>query len=285
MILLDYSSIAMSTIMAQIGQYEENPELIRHTIFNMIRRYNLEHRDEFGEMVICFDSKNNWRREVFPQYKAGRRKNRKNSVHDWETIFKLLDQVRQEVVEYTPYRTIQVEGCEADDVIGTLCEKQMTPEPILIVSPDTDFVQLQRYPNVRQFSNLQKKWIEPKVGPVEDLEEKILRGDTGDGVPNVMSDDEVLITEGARQTPLNKRKLEILKNDPEALGTTIARRIIRNRKMIDLKRTPEELKEEVLKKFKNKPGGSVTRLMTLFTKHQMKLLTESLSDFEVRINK
>lgn len=283
MILLDYSSISMSTIMAQIGHYEENPELIRHTIFNIVRRFNLEYRDKYGEMIICFDSKNNWRREVFPQYKAGRRKSRKNSVHDWETIFKLLDEVRTEIVEYSPYRTIQVERCEADDVIGTICEKQMSPEPILIISPDTDFVQLQRYPNVSQWSNLQKKWVEPKVGPLEDLEEKILRGDTGDGVPNVMSGDEVLITEGARQTPLSKRKLEILKEDPEALGTTIARRIIRNRKMIDLQRTPEELKEEIMEKFNNKAKGSITRLMTLFTKHQMKLLTESLTDFEVRV--
>ena len=282
MILLDYSSIAMSSLMVQLDKYDDEPEMIRHMIFNILRKWNVTHRDEFGEMIVCFDSKNNWRREVFPEYKASRRKTRKNSVHDWETIFKRLDEVHQEVKEYSPFRTIQVERCEADDIIGTLCEKHMTPDPILIVSPDTDFIQLQRYPNVRQFSNLQKKWLEPKVDPITDLEEKVLRGDTGDGVPNVMSDDNVLIEEGLRQTPLNKRKMAQLLEDPESLGTTIARRIIRNRKMIDLRRTPDDLKDEIMTRFQDPPKGSVNRLMTLFAKNQMKMMIESLSDFEVK---
>ena len=213
MILLDYSSIAMSSLMVQLDHYDDEPDMIRHMIFNILRKWNSLHREEYGEMVICFDSKNNWRREVFPEYKASRRKGRKNSVHDWDTIFKRLDEVHQEVKEYGPYRTIQVERCEADDIIGTLCEKHMTPDPILIISPDTDFIQLQRYPNVKQFSNLQKKWLVPKVDAVYDLEEKVLRGDTGDGVPNVMSDDNVLIEENLRQTPLNKRKLAALMED------------------------------------------------------------------------
>ena len=282
MILLDYSSIAMSSLMVQLDKYDDEPEMIRHMIFNILRKQNVTHRDEFGEMIVCFDSKNNWRREVFPEYKASRRKGRKNSVHDWETIFKRLDEVHQEVKEYSPFRTIQVERCEADDIIGTLCEKHMTPDPILIVSPDTDFIQLQRYPNVRQFSNLQKKWLEPKVDPITDLEEKVLRGDTGDGVPNVMSDDNVLIEEGLRQTPLNKRKVAQLLEDPESLGTTIARRIIRNRKMIDLRRTPDDLKDEIMTRYQDPPKGSVNRLMTLFAKNQMKMMIESLSDFEVK---
>ena len=282
MILLDYSSIAMSSLMVQLDKYDDEPEMIRHMIFNILRKWNSLHREEFGEMIVCFDSKNNWRREVFPEYKASRRKGRKNSVHDWETIFKRLDEVHQEVKEYGPFRTIQVERCEADDIIGTLCEKHMTPDPILIVSPDTDFIQLQRYPNVRQFSNLQKKWLEPKVDPITDLEEKVLRGDTGDGVPNVMSDDNVLIEEGLRQTPLNKRKMAQLLEDPESLGTTIARRIIRNRKMIDLRRTPDDLKDEIMTRYQDPAKGSVNRLMTLFAKNQMKMMIESLSDFEVK---
>lgn len=267
--------------MAQVGQYEENPELIRHTIFNIIRRFNLEFREQYGELIICMDSKGNWRKDTFPQYKANRKKSRDNSVHDWEAIFNLLNQVKTEIQEYSPYRVVEVERCEADDIIGTICESSNSPEPILIISPDTDFVQLQKYPNVKQYSNLQKKWVEPKVDAVSDLEEKVLRGDTGDGVPNVMSDDDVLITEGARQTPLSKRKIVQLLDDPEALGTAVARRIIRNRNMIDLTRTPDDLKNIIKSEFKKEPKGSINRLMTLFTKHQMKLLIESLPDFEV----
>ena len=285
MILLDASSIFISSIMAQIDTFDEQPELIRHTIFNIIRRYNTEYRAEYGEMVICFDSKNNWRKRTFPQYKANRKKGREESSHDWKTIFDIIDQTKQELREYSPFRTIEVEHCEADDIIAVLCEKSNTPEPILIISPDKDFVQLQRYPQVKQYSNTQKKWVLPEVDALTDLSNKVLSGDTGDGVPNVLSDDLTLV-ENRRQGVLSKKKREALLENPESLGTTSARQIIRNRDMIDLTRVPEDLKEQIIESSKNKPGGSVMRLMTLFTKNKMKLLIESLQDFEVyKINK
>lgn len=281
MILVDASSIFVSSIMAQIKTFDDQPELVRHTIFNIIRRFNLEHREEYGEMILCFDSKNNWRKDAFPQYKANRKKNRDNSEHDWKAIFDFINQTTTEIKEYSPFRCVEVDRCEADDIIGTLCEKHMNPEPILIVSPDKDFVQLQRYPNVRQYSNIQKKWVEPEIDAMTDLANKVLSGDAGDGVPNVLSDDNVLI-ESRRQTVLSKKKRETLLENPEGLGTTVARQIIRNRDMIDLTRTPNDLKEQILDTFEQKPKGSIMRLMTLFTKNQMKLMIESLGDFEVR---
>ena len=281
MILLDYSSIAMSSIMVRVDDYMDQPELVRHQIFNIIRQYNERFRNEFGEMVICMDHTNVWRKKFFPQYKANRKKARKQSKHDWTTIFTMMNEVREEVENYSPYRCVRIEGCEADDVIAAIVEAKNDPSPTVIVSPDKDFIQLQKYPNVKQFSNIQKKWVEPDVDAITDLEMKILRGDTGDGIPNVMSDDDVLVEDNARQTPLRKSKMDMLMKDPEALGTNIARRIIRNRDMIDLSRTPAYLKQEILESYAQPAKGSINRLMTLFTKHQMKLLIESLQDFEV----
>ena len=282
MILLDYSSIAMSSIMVRVDDFMDEPDLVRHQIFNIIRQYNEKFRDEFGEMVICMDATNNWRKETFPEYKGNRKKQRKDSKHDWNAIFTMMNAVREEVEEYSPYRCIRIDKCEADDCIATIVAANSNPKPIVIVSPDKDFVQLQKYPNVKQFSNIQKKWVEPDVDPVTDLEIKVLKGDMGDGVPNVMSDDNVFLEENARQTPLRKSKMQMLMEDPEALGTTIARRIIRNRDMIDLSRTPDYLKEQIIDKFNEPAKGSINRLMTLFTKNQMKLLMESLQDFEIR---
>lgn len=281
MILLDYSSIAMSSIMVRVDDYMDQPELVRHQIFNIIRQYNERFRNEFGEMVICMDHTNVWRKKFFPQYKANRKKARKQSKHDWTAIFTMMNEVREEVENYSPYRCVRIEGCEADDVIAAIIEAKNDPSPTVIVSPDKDFIQLQKYPNVKQFSNIQKKWVEPDVDAITDLEMKILRGDTGDGIPNVMSDDDVLVEDNARQTPLRKSKMDMLMKDPEALGTNIARRIIRNRDMIDLSRTPAYLKQEILESYAQPAKGSINRLMTLFTKHQMKLLIESLQDFEV----
>ena len=282
MILIDFSSLIMSSIMVQIKEIDENPDLIRHMVFNMIRRYNLEHRAEFGETIICFDSKNNWRKDTFPEYKANRKKGRDESTHDWNMIFDIIGEVKENLKTYSPYRCIEIERCEADDIIGTICEKQMSPEPILIISPDRDFVQLQRYPNVKQFSNVQKKWVEPKEGSaLDDLALKIIQGDSGDGVPNVLSDDTTL-SEGRRQGVLSAKKKQMLLEDPQALGTTVARQYIRNKTMIDLTSTPDDLQEQIMEEFKKPAKGSVMRLMTLFTKNRMNLMMESLSDFEVR---
>ena len=268
--------------MVRVDDFQEQPELVRHQIFNIIRQYNERFRSDFGEMVIAMDHTNVWRKKSFPFYKANRKKQRKESKHDWHAIFTMMNNVREEVEEYSPYRCVRIEGCEADDVIATIIEAKNDPSPTVIVSPDKDFVQLQKYPNVKQFSNIQKKWVEPDIDPVTDLEIKVLKGDMGDGIPNVMSEDDVLIEEGARQTPLRKAKMDMLMQDPEALGTSIARRIIRNRDMIDLSRCPDYLKEEILEAFNKPARGSVNRLMTLFTKNQMKLLLESLQDFEIR---
>ena len=265
--------------MPRIDEFEDNINLMRHQIFNTIRMYNSMFREEYGELVICMDGKDNWRKKYFPNYKAARRANRKNSVHDWKMIFEEMSKITNDVKQSTPYRCVHVERCEADDVIGTIVENWKQPEPILILSPDGDFVQLQKYPNVKQYSNIQKKWVTPKFSPEEDLWNKILKGDVGDGVPNVLSDDDVFVNEG-RQTPLRKGKIEALKEDLEALGTTVARRVIRNRNLVDLTRTPEDIKQEINEQFAKPAKGSMMSLMTMFARYEMKVLAESLQDFQ-----
>ena len=281
MILVDFSSLIMSSIMVQVKDLNGNPDLIRHMVINMVRRYNLEHRAEFGETVLCFDSKGNWRKDTFPQYKANRKKGREESDIDWSMIFDVIGQVKDDLKTYSPFRCVEVERCEADDIIGTIVERNNSPEPILIVSPDRDFVQLQRYGNVKQWSNIQKKWVEPKESALADLNLKILQGDGGDGVPNVLSDDLTLV-EGRRQGVLSKKKKLALLEDPQALGTSIARNYIRNKRMVDLTATPDDLKDSIMEEFAKPAQGSVMRMMTLFTKHRMKMMMESLSDFEVK---
>lgn len=282
MILLDYSSVVMSSIIPKIDEFEDKIDLIRHQIFNLIRYYNVQYRDDYGQLVICCDAGNNWRKDEFPLYKANRKKNRDNSVHDWQSIFNTLAEVRKEVQDYMPFRMVYVDRCEADDAIGVLAAKYSAVDPVMIVSPDRDFVQLQQYPNVKQFSNIQKRMVEPKLGSAKaDLLDKIMRGDAGDGVPNVLSDDDCIITDGKRQTPLSKKKIEMLIENPESLGTATARRIIRNRQCVDLDYTPKELRKQILDQFNTTPKGNITKLMSLFTKHRMNIMMESLQDFEV----
>ena len=248
MIIIDYNGIAISNIVTQKLDIDEN--LIRHMILNSIRMYRSMFKEKYGEVVIAGDAGNNWRYKAFPQYKAARKKNRKTSTINWNEVFRITNMVWDELGENFPYKTIKVDGCEADDIVGVLCENTQEfgqHENVMIVSADKDFAQLQKYDNISQYSPMQKKYIKVEH-PRKQLLELILKGDTSDGVPNVLSGDNVFV-DGERQTPLRKPIMEALMEDPSSQGPEVLRNIQRNRKLIDLSSTPKELQEEILNQF------------------------------------
>tara|TARA_Y100000389_G_scaffold204831_1_gene260008 strand:- start:16621 stop:17463 length:843 start_codon:yes stop_codon:yes gene_type:complete len=248
MIIIDYNGIAISNIVTQKLNIDEN--LIRHMILNSIRLYRSKFKDKFGEVVITGDAGNNWRYKAFPQYKASRKKNRATSKMDWNEVFRVTNMVWDELTESFPYKTLKIDGCEADDIIGVLAYNTQEfgqHENVMIVSADKDFVQLQKFDNVSQFSPMQKKYIKVEH-PRKQLLELILKGDTSDGVPNVLSGDNVFVN-GDRQTPLRKPIMEALMEDPSSQGPEVLRNIQRNRKLIDLISTPQDLKDQILDSF------------------------------------
>ena len=160
MIIVDYSGIALASIIIN-KTFDEG--LIRHMILNSLRMYRTKYKEDYGELVIAVDGANNWRRKAFPQYKAGRKKDRDKSSFDWGEAFRILHMVKDEIKENFPYKVIHIDGCEADDIIGTIVtmnpdpNNDYNPEKIMIVSSDRDFLQLQKYKFVRQYSPLLKK--------------------------------------------------------------------------------------------------------------------------------
>ena len=238
MIIVDLSQVMISNLMVQLGNHtntELEEDLLRHMILNSIRSYNQKFKNDYGEMIIACDAGNNWRREIFPYYKANRRKNREKSELNWSQIFDTLNKVRDELKEYFPYRVIQVDGAEADDVIGTLVDMfGNTSEKILIMSGDKDFVQLQRYMNVKQYDPVQKKYRTTN-DPDRFIKEHIMRGDTGDGVPNFLSADNTFVV-GSRQKPISQKKLDAWINlDPrEFCDENMLRGYLRNQQLVDL---------------------------------------------------
>ena len=250
MILMDFSGIAVATIAVNKVNDEQ---MLRHMMLNSVRMYNKKFRDQYGQMIICCDGANNWRRGYFPQYKANRRKSRDESGFDWAEAFRIMHKVKEEIKENFPYKVIHLEGCEADDIIGTMVEHTQEfgqYEEVMIVSSDKDFLQLQKYNNVRQWSHILKKEIKDPH-PKLNLIDKILSGDTGDGIPNVLSGDNTFVN-GERQTPLSKKKKEAMMQDlSEAVGLSAEwyRNYQRNQKLIDLTRTPQKLKNEIINDF------------------------------------
>ena len=197
----------ISNLMVQLhgkNGMELSEDLVRHMILNSLRGHNKKFRKEYGEMVIACDSKNVWRRQVFPNYKAGRKANREKSEHNWELIFDILAKVKEEIKQFLPYKVIELETAEADDIIAVLTRR--IKEKILILSGDKDFIQLHNE-RIRQYNPVLNKFVGKDENPSLYIREHILRGDRSDGVPNILSDDNVFV-EGRRQTPLSKKKIE-----------------------------------------------------------------------------
>jgi 5'-3' exonuclease len=288
MILVDLNQVMISNLMMQLNSNASNPideNLIRHMVLNSIRMYNVKFKDTYGDIVICCDDKKYWRRDFFPYYKAGRKKDRDASPFDWNLIFETLNKVRDEIKEHFPYKVIQVDKTEADDVIATLTQKfgvqlkNSTTEKILILSSDKDFMQLQKFANVEQFSPMGKKFL--KCGdPDKFLKEHIFKGDRSDGIPNFLSCDDTFVTE-ARQKPVTEKKLnKWLEEEPESFcDEVMLRNYKRNELLIDLSKIPTEYQEKILDAYDNAPKRGREKLLNYFIQNRMKQLMEHIQEF------
>ena len=282
MIILDYNQVALANLMVSGPKnVNANEDLLRHMILNSIRMNKVKFEKEFGELVIACDATSNWRKQFFPYYKANRKKNRQDSGLDWNEIFRILNAVRDELAEFFPYPTVRVEHAEADDVIATLCHehgRQLGGDPILILSGDKDFQQLQRYSNVSQYDPTRKKWIKCN-DPENFLQEHILKGDTGDGIPNVLSSDDTFVA-NARQKPLRSKKLEELKMlHFWDWAEDVSKNYQRNRMLIDLNAVPDRIRAATKQAVEEQSDKGRDKLFNYFIKYKLKNLTECISEF------
>ena len=274
------NQIAVANLMMNLKMNNSktvDESMVRHMILNSIRMYRKEHHDEYGEVVLTWDSKHSWRRDYYPEYKAGRRKGREESDLNWDDIFGTLNKIRNEIKENFPYKYLEVFGAEADDIIGFLCEENRD-EKILIISGDKDFIQLQKYPNVTQWSPITKKQVNG-FDPTIYLKEHILKGDTSDGVPNVLSPDNTF-TDGLRQRPLSRKKIQSwLVGGGSDWNDEVKRNFQRNLTLIDLSKTPEELKNQIRLEYNNASHGDRSKLLNYFMIYKLRELTDNIGDF------
>jgi 5'-3' exonuclease len=282
MIIFDYNQVAISNLMEQIGSSRSTVDesLVRHMILNTIRTYVKKFKATHGpEVVIACDSKNYWRREMFSFYKAGRKKARDASGHDWSSIFECLGKIKEELKLHSPYKVVEVETCEADDVIATLVQKFSSTQKMMILSSDKDFAQLQRYPNVEQYSPILKKYIKEPL-PTMQLKQMIIRGDKGDGVPNILSTDNCIV-EGVRQKPISEKKIVVWMNqEPKDFCTEdMLRNYSRNEALIDLSKIPETLKQKILDTYESATVENRQKFMNYMIANRLKNLIEVIDEF------
>lgn len=280
MILVDLNQVLLAGLMAQIanqkGKLDEH--LIRHMILNIIRTHVKNFKNEYGDVVLCCDNRKYWRKEYFPFYKAGRKKTREKSDLDWHLIFDMLSKFKVELKENFPYKVIDVEGAEADDIIGTLVPRYSPHEKIMIISSDGDFIQLQAYNNVEQYSPLVKKMIKSK-NPALELKEKIIRGDRGDGIPNIMSPGDTFVLDKRQKVLSEQRMDKFMVLSPDDYDETAKIGYYRNKTLIDLTQIPSEIKERIIKAYEETQISSRSKLLNYFISKKLTNLIEAIEDF------
>lgn len=297
MILIDYSQVSLATILTfkreLKGTESEIKNLIRHVTLSTIKSYKKKYGKEYGDIVIACDGRKYWRKEVFEHYKANRKKNRDASDLDWKLIFDTLSEMREDLIKYFPYKVVHVDRAEADDVIGVLTkylqENELTQvglveeaQKVLILSSDKDFKQLQLEYDVKQWSPMVKKFITASKTEIKEwMNEHIAKGDSGDGIPNVLSNDDVFVV-GERQKSVSAKRLEEFKE----LGRDACRsdeersRWDRNIRMVDFSYIPKDVSDEIISAYLNtKPTKDRMAIMNYLIANRCRLLLDEIEEF------
>jgi len=280
-ILIDFSQLAVAAfVKAPVKASEVTKDLTKHIIINSLRTYILKFKNlGYGEVIIACDAKNNWRRGVFEYYKAKRRQNRETSFINWDVLFDTLTELKVDLKENFPYRLLDVEGAEGDDVIAIITKN--TPGPHLIIGSDKDYGQLHSIPDVKQFCIKTKKFLEIK-DPKAHLEELIICGDESDGIPNIKSDDDTFINDEKRQAPIRKALLsEWVTLKPEFYCDTPKMLINygRNQRLIDFDYIPEDVKQKILSAYDVPVVGNKLKIQNYFVQNKMRNLLSCIGDF------
>ena len=297
MILIDYSQVSLATILTfqreLRGNEAEVQNLIRHVTISTIKSYKKKYGKEYGQIVIACDGRKYWRKEIFEHYKAGRKKARDASDLDWKLIFDTLSEMREDLAKYFPYKIVHVDRAEADDVIAVLTKYVQDNEliqqglveeaqKVLILSSDKDFKQLQAEWDVKQWSPMQKKYISASKKEIRDwMIEHIVKGDSGDGVPNIFSKDDVFVI-GERQKVVSAKRLaEFIEQGEAACRNDEERRNWdRNKKLVDFAHIPEDVENEIIQTYLNsKPNTDRMAIMNYLMEKRCRLLLDELEDF------
>jgi len=312
MVLVDFNGIFILHLMKSLSADPTasiEPDYVRPIILNSLVRINQKFRHEFGEMVICCDDNSSWRKKFFKHYKGNRKKQRKKSKYDWRLIFDVLETLRDEFKENLPYKLVLASWAEADDVIAVLCKQSQekfikqglvqTLEKVLIVSSDKDFIQLQNYSNVQQYSPYHKEFL-THDDPKTYLKEHIIRGDATDGIPNMLSQDNVFMCDELRQKTIWTKKLEVwIEQHPVNFCLEIAQewcskdkdldeekehnRLLKNWKrnkiLIDLNSIPRSIEKAIFESFQEEPKGKKAKMHMYLGQHGLNKLMDKIGDF------
>lgn len=292
MIIIDFNGVLIANIATATKELGKDVSLdaVKQYFYRELLSLKGKFR-EYGEIVIACDSPHTWRKQYFPYYKVKRLESRKALPFSWELVIESIAAIQADMIEYFPYKVVKVDSAEADDIIAVVCRHVtgykdglvLNPEPIMICSSDNDFKQLQAIPSVKQWSPPAGKYV-VESNPDRYLFEKILKGDVGDSVPNVLSED-ADVANNIRQKPITVIRIDkwtshFVENNGELHPELDAEKYARNKTLVDLMNCiPKELEDKIIETFENVKVAPKIKLSSYFIKTQMKSLYSELQNF------
>lgn len=295
MILIDYTQVAVAAALAFGSEFDKGSDsqkainILRHALLTTLVGYKEKFSPKYGELVICADGSKVWRKEHFPYYKQGRKKNREESKTDWKLIFNFANEFLSDLREVFPFKVVRHDRAEGDDVIAALTkyisENETVMEglievspPVLIISSDGDYKQLHRFKNVRQWNPILKKLVDK--AEKDFLFEKCIRGDSGDGVPSVLCADDWFVNGEGRAKPITQKVIERFHSGD--ISVEEMRNFQRNKTLVDFDCIPDDIRAEIIYTYlEDKPVKDLNKVMGYLMEKQMRLLLNNIQQFKV----
>ncbi|QDH49150.1 ribonuclease [Pantoea phage Phynn] len=288
-VIIDVSNIATATLMANFRpatQDSINESIIRHIVLDTIRSNVVKFKGEYPEIVLAFDDNKYWRRNKAWYYKKHRKAEKEKSDWDWDRLSGFLNPTYDEVRTTLPYKGIRVDFAEADDVIAVVTKDAVAKgKRVLIVSADSDFAALQKFPSVKQWSPTLKKWVTCKHGsPEADLRMKIIKGDKKDSIACIKIRSDYIVTkvEGERAPSIMQKELDVWLEsvDPTIEMTPeMAARYRENEELRDFEFIPKDIENSILEVYNAPKIGSRAKFERYCMDHKLSRIFEKMSDF------
>ena len=155
-------------------------------------------------------------------------------------------------------------------------------ENILIISSDGDFLQLQMYNgrskySVKQYNPTQKKFLISE-NPLDELKQKIISGDKGDGIPNILSPSDTFVRE-IRQKVMTEAKLtKFMLEHYTEYDENSKIGFSRNQTLIDLRNIPGDIQSKIINTYEETVPVK-GKLLDYFIANKLFNLMEVIEEF------
>lgn len=294
-LLIDFNNLAIRCFFTpDVGGYTPFPEyqIWKYQLFNSIWSYIWKFDVNIDEVVLAVDAHKSWRKVLFSRYKEKRASDRDKSEVDWDMLHNHLNSYVDELAEFIPFKTLKIQNCEADDIIGVLC-LHIKESNYIVVSNDEDYNQLCDADRVRVYNPKAKKWV-----TCDDVESfvvsKCLMGQAKDGIFNVKTSLDWGLTEDTQKedgTPKRKpgfgpKTLEkVMKDGYEKWleKNNLQKRFDFNRNLIDFNKIPETIQKRIISSYVSYKYPDPSNIYEFFRRNGFRSFLEKYEQTETKL--